>query len=215
MINLIIAAGSFGILLLISEALYRLRGVSAESTRKLLHTVAGLLVAIFPWVLTLAEVVTLGLGFVVVLAVSQYFNLLPSIHTVARATWGEIMFPLGLLLAALLFFRSHPTAFQYGALILALPDSAAAIIGQRWGKHSYSLGGAKKSGEGSMAFFIIAVSVSLLVGFYSGLPLSDLFLRSVLVSGALTIVEAISGRGMDNFTLPSAAGALAVWLQLL
>lgn len=215
MINLLLIAGGFAILFVTGELLYRFVGVSAEITRKLVHTVAGVLAATLPWFLTFSEVMILGVGFVVILALSQYFNLLPSIHRVGRTTLGELAFPFGLLFGALFFFRSHPTAFQFGAVVLALADSGAAVIGQGIGKHTYSVFGSKKSYEGSMAFFIIAMITSLFFGYYTGLAPVSLIAIPVLASAVLTIIEGVTGRGLDNLILPSAAGILGVWLQLL
>ncbi len=58
------------------------------------------------------EVVALCLLFIPFMAVSRRIGLFPSVHGVERVTWGEVYFPLGVLLAAALF--PHLVRYGYG-----------------------------------------------------------------------------------------------------
>jgi phytol kinase len=86
---------------------------------------------------------------------------------------------------------------------LAVADAAAALAGVRWGRHLYATWGGNKSLEGSLAF----LSASLLCSLLALLILTDLTvahaaLISTLISTVATLVEAVAGKGIDNFLLP-------------
>ena len=161
--NLLFVVGGFTGIFVLGELVHRTWQVSSEATRKTVHILAGLLAATLPWYLSYREVILLGISFSVLLVVSQWLNLLPSVHAVNRKTIGEITFPVGLLLMAILFFRENPAAFQLGALILALGDSSASLVGQSVGRREYHVFDTRKTYEGSLAFF--AVSTLLIAAF--------------------------------------------------
>lgn len=83
---------------------------------------------------------------------------------------------------------------------IALGDTAAAMIGRRWGFHKFG----KKSIEGSLGFFLAAAASAVFFHhvYQTGLPLI------VGLSGALiaTLVEAMSVRSDDNLTVPIMSG---------
>jgi len=89
---------------------------------------------------------------------------------------------------------------------IALGDSAAAMVGRRWGKHKYG----RKSVEGSLGFFVTAAAVAVFFHYVYGdsLPLV------VGVSGAFiaTLVEGMSIRSDDNLTVPIVSG---LYMQVL
>jgi len=101
------------------------------------------------------------------------------------------------VLVILLFAK--PVAICAMAFI-ALGDSAAAMVGRRWGFHKYG----NKSVEGSLGFFIASSGAGIAFHFiYPGqLPLI------VSIAGAFvaTIVEAMSVRSDDNMTVPTISG---------
>jgi phytol kinase len=88
---------------------------------------------------------------------------------------------------------------------MAYGDSAAALVGQRMGRRKYRLV-TEKSLEGSLAMFI----ASFLILFVSSLYFSNFYSFSVggkllsflAVSVVVTVVEAISPRGLDNISVP-------------
>lgn len=108
--------------------------------------------------------------------------------------WGAIMFFLGVFLTVLIFSKEIAIP---AIAILALADSASALIGKLYGKiklpHNKAL-----SLEGSLAFFVVAI---LILIFY--LPLE----RTLLYGFILAVVETIPGIE-DNLSVPILAGAL-------
>jgi phytol kinase len=88
-------------------------------------------------------------------------------------------------------------------LILTFADSAAALVGQRYGRHRFRVGGGTKTVEGSTAFFCMAffsAQVGLQV-FADREPIATLLI-ALLIALLLSLVEAAAGRGTDNFFIP-------------
>jgi dolichol kinase len=89
---------------------------------------------------------------------------------------------------------------------LAGGDGFADIIGRRFGKHKYSIAGSEKSVEGSIGMLIGSVLFSfLLMAIFSVevtvWNLSTILLPIVLFGAVATIVEALSPKNMDNWTI--------------
>jgi phytol kinase len=115
---------------------------------------------------------------------------------------GEVNIPLS---ACLLFVLAHdrPLLYIVPLLLLTLADPAAAIVGSRYGSLQYVTRDGHKSLEGSLAFFIVSflgTSGALLVA----APTADVAAPGVALTLALllTLVEAISWRGLDNLLIP-------------
>jgi dolichol kinase len=125
-------------------------------------------------------------------------SLLRSIHTVVRTSWGEVFFPLGIAVAALLYLPANPQVYTLSTLVLAISDPLANLLGSRATGGRLLFG---KSLQGSLAFLAASTAICLVF-----LPP----LQALLVSLALTVTEAISPLGSDNLTIPAAG-----WLALV
>jgi dolichol kinase len=189
----------------------RRRGLPAETTRRLVHIAGAGTTALFPLYLHLNEVVTLGVVFTGFLTWTRVRGSLQSVHDVARPTVGAILFPVGLLLAALTVW-SHPAAFSYAALMLAVPDPAAAAVGGRFSSLRWRIPGGEKSVFGSLTFFAVAFAVGIGFALAAG---NGSILAVAAAAAVLTGVEAALGYGLDNFFIPALAGLLGeYWLTL-
>lgn len=122
-----------------------------------------------------------------------------------------MLFPLSLLLCALVYWPLNPLIFQGAALILGLSDGLAGLAGQKFGRRQYQITGLKTF-EGSAAFFVITCLILYFLQLYAQIPHTPA--RSIGVVAAallLTLAEAAAGKGWDN--LPVAlVGGLAVFL---
>ena len=186
-------------------------GQPAETTRRLVHIAGAGTTALFPLYLHLNEVVALGIVFTLFLTWTRVRGSLRSVHAVARPTLGAILFPVGLVLAAVTVW-SHPPAFSYAALMLALPDPAAAIVGRRFSSLRWRVPGGEKSLLGSLTFLAVAFAVG--TGFALALGNGSI-LAAAAVAAVLTAVEAALGYGLDNLPIPVVAGVLGeYWLSL-
>lgn len=173
--------------------------------RKLTHTTTGLIVCTFPLVLDKIQIVILSILFVLMMGVSKLKNIL-SLHTVSRKTWGELIFPLSIGVAALVSLPHHPKAYFVGILCLSIADTLASVVGKlmplkmiKIGKHSKSVGG----------FLACVLAVfSILLIFY---PLhGNSFFYLLGFTLIISLTELISVYGLDNLSVPLTASFLCV-----
>lgn len=201
-----LAGGVFLALLATAEAATRRWRIGAELSRKLVHLSSGVVAAGLPLVMSFLSVIVLAALFIPFMVVSRRVGLFPAVHGVKRATWGEVYFPLGVVLAAALFPQATP--YAYGMLVMGMSDSFAGLTGQRWGRRVYRLGTAHKTYVGSATFFattFVLTGGALAVA--GSLSASSLIVVPVLAA-LLTLVEGMSGGGVDNVVLPAAAAGL-------
>ena len=110
---------------------------------------------------------------------------------------GPVTLALGVLLSLVIFECKVASAAIF---TVALSDSLAAIVGERWGRHRIPYNRAKTL-EGSSAFFVMAV----LSGFIY-FPLSV----ALPAAAAATVVESLSLEAWDNFFVPLTPGFVTV-----
>lgn len=205
LINALILAAAFLGLFTLAEILYHLVKVQAEYTRKLVHIGTGLITLLFPillsnhwWVLALCS------SFALILILSLRFSLLKSINAIDRESVGSLAYPVSVYCCFLAFVYYEDLAFFYvPILILALCDPIAALAGKRWPLGRFTIGKNSKSLMGTGMFFGSAILVILSIHFIQGEQLSFKFVFEMLIIAAVSaFVEALSGRGYDNLTIP-------------
>lgn len=112
-------------------------------------------------------------------------------YVLLSATLGVLVFPKVIAI----------TSFA----ILIISDSAAALIGRKYGRHPFM----RKSAEGASAFFLTALIVVALAPKISYLPQEYVIGGVAALIG--TIVEAVSVGIDDNVSIPFSIGA-AMWV---
>ena len=206
----VVGAGSLFVSLLAgAEAATRRWTLHPEQSRKLAHVASGVAAACLPLVMPFRAIVVVATVFVPFMVVSRRVGLFPAVHGVERSTWGEVWFPLGVLLAAALF--PHDVPYAFGVLVMGLSDAAASAGGRRWGQRAYRLLGAHKTYAGSASFLAVTVVLALAALAATG-DLTTAGLPAVLaIATALTLVEGAAGGGIDNLLLPvTGAGLLTL-----
>jgi len=201
----------FGVIGL-GELLRRLGGRPAGFTRKFIHIGVGLwsvgTVLLFKtWYLALIPPAT----FVLINALSYWRGTFQAMETGERSNLGTIYFPISFA-ALLYYFWSQPVLTVASLMPMTWGDAMAAIVGQRYGQHRYTVGGRSRSVEGSIAMLFwswIATTLALLIMPYLlGKPPIH-WLLTLIYGGAValvcTLVEALSPWGIDNLTVPAAA----------
>lgn len=195
------------LLLIASEAWWRWRKPHDEFSRKFIHIFVGSIAAFFPFYLEWHWIILLSIGFVVAVAVSKYFNVFKSIHAVERPTWGEVFFAIAV--GALAFVTHEPWIYAIALLHMSLADGLAAIVGVAWGKRTqYKIFGHIKSFAGSLAFFIVSVTLLCLYSAVSGQPLSPAAI--VGLAATATAIENLGVGGLDNLFIPIFVGIVLV-----
>lgn len=179
-------------------------------TAKLLHISMGMLALSFPWIFSqasqvwmLATVATLAL-----LALSLVRRLKTrnddSLNANHRKSYGLVCFPVAI---ATLYSLAEGQLLLYliPLLILTFADSMAALVGIFYGSHHYQGPDGPKTIEGSLTMFIITMScVYTILDIETSLRFQIIILIAFNLAVVITLVEAISWRGLDNFTIPVA-----------
>ena len=180
--------------------------LSDEVGRKSIHIAMGLTICSFPWLFSSSFVVwglavLVSILFMSIRYYKRFNGVGEALYSVNRTTYGELYFTWGM--AILFELASSPLLFIVPVLILTFSDAIAALVGVRYGTKTITIFGSKRSIEGSSAFvlssFIIIAGALYFVG---GFSIAIVMSYSLLMALVLSIVEAVSVHGLDNFTLP-------------
>lgn len=201
------------LMIFLSSRMGKLLHVSRRVSRKFLHVIIGNLPFVVPFFSSNVYPVFVAAPFILAtFAVSPYC---PFKNTRERfkelADMTEEGHPLGPIFYAVsytflaLFFGSKPCVVAAGVLPMAYGDSAASLIGEKYGKREYKLF-AHKSLEGSAAMFL-ASFCSLAIGLIflsliSSFSVSERIFPALAAATVATLVEGFSAFGCDNLTVP-------------
>ncbi len=182
------------------EQLAQEKKLSVETSRKIPHVLSGIAVAILPFFIGLRLIPVVGAIDIGVLWLLRKFDIFSAVRHVERKTYGEFFFAIGAIITS--FITDSNWIFAAAIFYLGFADAAAAIIGQRFGKHQYKIFGQKKSLEGSAAFFVVATVITGWAVFIMPIDLDITIPALLLLPLATTIVEGCMPYGLDNLFLP-------------
>lgn len=200
--NLLIALAVTLFMVATAELLWHLGIIRDELARKFVHITVGTFVAFWPYFMSWREIQLMSLAFVIVIAISWKANVFRSVHDVKRRTWGELFFPIGIGVSALIM--PPPIIFTAAILHLSLADGFAAIVGLRYGMvHKYSIRNYTKTIAGTATFWLISTAIILgtVMASQNGLtwPLLPLLVWLPLMA---TLLENVAVAGTDNIFVP-------------
>ena len=190
-----------------------------EASRKFIHIMLGnwWFVAMYfftnVWYAAVAP-----LTFVIINYLSYKKNLIKVMERDEQDGLGTVYYAVALLVLAIVSFGifKQPSLGLVPTLVLAYGDGLAAIIGKKIKSKKYKLGDTKKSFAGSLTMFIIS---TFLIGAHLAFNLGTTFwfgthwpVVAVLAGFAITALEAVSGKGWDNISVPVATMALLILL---
>jgi phytol kinase len=204
-----------GTILLLAERLNRLYATDGEITRKVVHIGTGHVILLAWWLQIPAWVGICAAVIAAIIALTSYFlPILPSINSVGRQSWGTFFYAVSIgVLVAWFWPISQPQYAAIGILLMALGDGCAALVGQNFGQHPYTVFGNQKSLEGSLAM----ASISFLVTFAILSSVSGMSVQIVLIALGValsaTVLESFSKLGVDNLTVPIGSAAIAYYLS--
>lgn len=201
--TIIISLGLILLLLLVNEWLWRKKSIEPETARKIVHILVGTFIAFWPLYMSWQTIQLLSLALFVGVLISYQFGVFGAIHNVKRRTSGELWYPIGIGLAALM--TTQPWIFCVAVLHLSLADGIAAIVGSKYGIMHYKIGEHTRSIIGSLAFLVISslLCIFAFVALKNELPGVSLIVFAVTPFLA-TAVESISRHGLDNVLIPLA-----------
>lgn len=115
---------------------------------------------------------------------------------------GTVYYALSLLILSIITFGilKRPDLGLIPILVMAYGDGLAAVIGKKIKSKKYNIGKTQKSIAGSLTMFIISLIAVSIYLIYIGSGLW--FAKAVIMSIVITIIEAISVKGLDNITVP-------------
>ena len=210
-LGMLLVGGSFAALIVGLRALRDARGADAELLRKLLHIGMGVVSLTLPWLFDTSWPVLLlagafGAGLLAGRSSACWRRVAGGILCgIKRTSVGDLCFPAAVA-AVFVLSAGRASYFCIPVLTLTLADAAAALVGTHYGAHRFGRPGREKSLEGSAAFFLVALACA-----YVPLRLwpeggwAWTLLLSLVLAFLLTVVEAFSGNGLDNLTVPLAA----------
>jgi phytol kinase len=181
---------------------------SPELVRKLFHLGGGALGLAMPWLFDSPwPVFALGGACVAVFAALRLVPRLAAgpgqvLAAVKRNTLGEFWFVASF---CLLFWLAGSDRLLYVVplLVLTVADTAAALVGEEYGRLQFVTGGGDKSLEGSVAFFLAAfLSVHIPVLLLSDTGRPESLLIGVTLALMVTLAEAVTWWGLDNLLIP-------------
>ena len=188
--------------------------ISGKASRKFLHAMIGNLPFVIPFFTSNAYPVLVAAPFIVVTFPASPYTPFRSVSKMVKglSEISEEGHPLGLVFYATsytvlaLFFASKPYVIAAGILPMAYGDSAASLVGERFGRRRYKVV-AVKSLEGSAAMFLASFSsFTLSLFFFFTLYPFSIFGKILPALAACvvgTLVEGLSPMGFDNLTVPA------------
>ncbi len=188
-----------------TELLKRKFALPVVFTRRAIHIGTATVAGIAPLFVTKEELISVSIIFAGVLFIGRRYNLFSAVHSVKRHSFGEVYLPLGVVITALIFLPQDIRAFQFGIFIMGISDAVAGLIGEKFGKNTFTVFKNKKTIEGSIAFFICSLIITAV--FYPVFGYQLLLLPLIL-----TFVEAIFISGLDNLMLPIVSAFLFQFL---
>jgi phytol kinase len=204
-----------GLVFLASEILHRFKQ-DPELVRKVVHIGTGN-VLLIAWWLHIPTWLCLGSGviFSAIALASHYTNILPMLNDVGRKTYGVFYYALSITVLVALLWERYPQYAVIGIMVMSWGDGMAALIGKRFGKHTFVNWGNKRSYEGSFAMFATSLVVTLsILGITHGIRANDIFV-AIPVSAIAALLEAYSPGGTDNLSVPLSSAGLSYFLQSL
>ncbi len=202
MLEVLISLFAAGLAVAFVESLFRSKRIGGETARKIVHIVHGLYVVTWPFFVGWQSIIYLELAFLLLVVFERQFKIFGSQRAISRLSWGEVFYPIGIIL--LVITHQSRWVFVLAVLHLALADAFAALVGVKYGKNNtYKMLGQRKSVYGTLAFFVTSV---LLVGaaqIMLGGQLSDSARLALLVVPiGTTLAENIGVFGIDNLLVP-------------
>lgn len=202
-------------LVIIGAKIFEKKG--KEASRKFIHIMLGNW-----WIFAMCfftnvwSAIFVPITFVIINYLSYKKDLIKVMERDEQDGLGTVYYAIALLILAIASFGifKKPELGLVPTLVMAYGDGFAAVIGKGIKSKRYKLGDTKKSFAGSLTMFIIT---TLLIGAFLAIKYSNVFWRTAhwplitcLIGFAITGLEAVSGKGWDNITVPLATFIMLV-----
>jgi phytol kinase len=190
------------IILFSAEVLWRQKIIKGEAARKFVHILAGIFIAFWPYFMSWRQIELLAAGGLILVFIAINTNVFHVGRDINRRSYGELFFPIGIGISALIM--PAPIVFTAAILHLSLADGLAALVGKKYGqRHQYKITGYTKSLAGSLTFLLtslVIITSTLLVS--ASQPTWPLIPLLVCLPLAATLLENFAIAGADNLLIP-------------
>ena len=178
-----------------------------EISRKVIHIGCGLLLPL-SWSLGLPKILALGASLCATLIVclNHRMRWLALIEDVERKTYGTILYCVSICCLIIFFWDHSPGSMLAGALVMALSDGLASLVGRFVPSPKWLIYGQTKSLAGTSAMLLSTLGIVFVIQSMIGPQLSAM--QIVAISLTLTGLEQFSAYGFDNLSVPVTAASM-------
>ena len=185
---------------------------SQELSRKLIHIGCGFLLPLSywfqipQWIALTASLVATSL-----VIINHKMQLISLIEDVERKTYGTTFYCASISILIFFFWNVDPIAMLSGALVMALSDGLAGLIGRGIPSPTWMVEGQTKSLAGTATMLLSTATILITISFQAE---SELSLTSlILISSVITALEQYSLFGIDNLSVPIGTASLIALLN--
>lgn len=143
--------------------------------------------------------------FVIINYVSYKQDLIKVMERKNQDGLGTVYYAVSLFILAIVSFGIYqkPILGLIPNLIMAYGDGFAAVVGKCIKSKTYKVGETKKSIAGSITMFMTSlIFITIFLTTRYTFELWQIVLIGIVMSGIVTIIEAISVKGIDNISVP-------------
>ena len=202
-----------GLVFLASAIMHRFQK-DPELVRKVVHIGTGHVLLIAWWLEIPSWLcISAGVIFTAIALVSHHTNILPMLNDVGRKTYGVFYYALSVTILVVFLWQHHPQYAVIGVMVMSWGDGMAALIGKRFGRHTFVHLGNKRSIEGSFAMF--ATSIIIVLSIFAidhGISLNTLGV-AIPTAAIAALLEAYSPGGTDNLSVPLSSALISYAMQ--
>ena len=213
--NILIALILYSFVFVGSEIAYRWFHLPFLFSRKMAHILGSIVSFFLPCLMSNISAFYVGLFFTLVIFISKKNYIFKSIHDKKGLSIGEVVYPLGIAVSALVVWPISIIAYQGSCLVLGLSDGLAGYIGNIYGKRNYSVVGGNKTIEGSAIFFLFTIIIFMTYYLLYAVNISVSGVASLFIYAmGVTLIESIFSCGWDNLVIPITAGLFLLLIVL-
>ena len=177
-----------------------------EASRKFIHIMLGNWWFIAMYFFTnVWFAIFVPITFVIINYVSYKQDLIKVMEREQQDGLGTVYYAVSLFILAIVSFGIYqkPILGLIPNVIMAYGDGFAAVVGKCIKSKTYKVGETKKSIAGSITMFMISlIFITIFLTTRYTFELWQIVLIGIVMSGIVTIIEAISVKGIDNISVP-------------
>lgn len=184
-----------------------------EASRKFIHIMLGNWWFIAMYFFTnVWSSIFVPITFVIINFISYKRDLIKVMERDEQDGLGTVYYAVALLILVIISFGIYkkPILGLVPNLIMAYGDGFAAVFGKLIKSKEYKVGNTTKSFTGSFTMFIISFIILLGYLVFEYILNYQVLVLSFFISIIITIIEAISIKGIDNISVPLGMMALLI-----